>query len=130
MQDAQALLTPPKHRGKTITMIYKIFRPEEWAVLREAGTTTGAPIDVEDGYIHFSTAGQVAETAAKHFADAPHIVLVACDEARLAPALRWEPSRGGQDFPHLYRALALSDVVSHREIERVNGMFDFSKDRT
>ena len=109
-------------------MIYKIFRPEEWASLRAIGTTTGAPIDVQDGYIHFSTAAQVAETAARHFQSEARIVLLACDEDRLGPALKWEPSRGGQDFPHLYRALTMSDVVSHRELHRVNGVFDFSKE--
>lgn len=111
-------------------MIYKIFRPEEWASLRAIGTTTGAPVDVADGYIHFSTAAQVAETAAKHFREEPRVVLVACNEAWLGPALRWEPSRGGQDFPHLYRALALSDVVSHLELERVDGVFVFPKELT
>jgi len=92
-------------------LIYKIFRRPEWAAFRDAGTTTGAPIDVQDGYIHFSTAAQVAETAAKHFAADSDLVILALDSDRLGPDLKWEPSRGGALFPHLYRALNLSDVL-------------------
>ncbi|MBD1204889.1 MAG: DUF952 domain-containing protein [Rhodobacteraceae bacterium] len=92
-------------------LIYKIFRRPEWDAFRAAGQTTGAPIDVTDGYIHFSTAAQVAETAAKHFATESDLVLVAFNAETLGPALKWEPSRGGALFPHLYRSLALSDVV-------------------
>lgn len=92
-------------------MIYKIFRPEEWARMQADGETAGAPIDVKDGFIHFSDPRQVAETAAKHFAGERDLVLVAVDEATLGPALKWEPSRGGALFPHLYRKLTLADVV-------------------
>lgn len=92
-------------------LIYKIFRRPEWDAFRAAGSTAGAPIDLTDGYIHISTAAQVAETAAKHFADESDLVLVALDDKRLGPALKWEPSRGGQLFPHLYRSLVLADVV-------------------
>lgn len=92
-------------------LIYKIFRRPEWMALRESGSTAGAPIDRTDGYIHFSTAAQVAETAAKHFAQESDLVLVACNADRLGPVLKWEPSRGGALFPHLYRQLTLNDVV-------------------
>lgn len=92
-------------------MIFKIFRRPEWNAFRDAGETLGAPVDLADGFIHFSTGGQVAETAAKHFATESDLVLVAVDPDRLGPALRWEPSRGGQLFPHLYRALKLSEVT-------------------
>lgn len=91
--------------------IYKIFRANEWEALHLAGETIGAPIDVSDGYVHFSTADQVAETAAKHFAGAEGLLLLAVDSGSLGAALRWEPSRGGALFPHLYRALRLSDVL-------------------
>lgn len=90
-------------------LIYKIFRPAEWADLTAHGTTQGAPIDVADGYIHFSTATQVRETAAKHFAGEGDLVLAALDAETLEP-LKWEPSRGGALFPHLYRALTLADI--------------------
>jgi uncharacterized protein (DUF952 family) len=92
-------------------LIYKIFRRPEWDAFKAAGETLGAPIDLTDGYIHISTAQQVAETAAKHFATESDLVLVALDDAALGPALKWEPSRGGALFPHLYRKLVLADVV-------------------
>lgn len=91
-------------------LIYKIFRRPEWDELVAKGETLGAPVDHSDGYIHFSTAQQVMETAARHFANEPDLVLVACDVDVLGPALKWEPSRGGALFPHLYRPLRRSDV--------------------
>lgn len=91
-------------------LIYKIFRRPEWVAFRDAGETLGAPIDLSDGYIHFSTAAQVAETAAKHFTTESDLVLLAVEADRL-DALKWEPSRGGALFPHLYRPLRLGDVV-------------------
>ncbi|MEZ5887181.1 MAG: DUF952 domain-containing protein [Paracoccaceae bacterium] len=92
-------------------LILKIFRRPEWDAFRTAGETRGAPVDLADGYIHFSTPAQVTETAAKHFASESDLVLVAVDPDRLGPDLKWEPSRGGALFPHLYRPLRLSDVV-------------------
>lgn len=77
----------------------------------QAGQTKGAPVDLADGYIHFSTAAQVAETAKRHFAGENDLYLAAVDAEHLGDALRWEPSRGGDLFPHLYRPLALRDVV-------------------
>ena len=92
-------------------LIFKIFRRPEWDAFRTAGQTMGAPVDLADGYIHFSTAAQVAETVAKHFATESDLVLVALDADALGAELRWEPSRGGQLFPHLYRALRIEEVV-------------------
>jgi uncharacterized protein (DUF952 family) len=92
-------------------LIFKIFRRAEWDSFRDAGKTLGAPVDLADGFIHFSTAPQVVETVAKHFGDESDLVLVAVDPARLGPALKWEPSRGGALFPHLYRPLLLAEVV-------------------
>lgn len=92
-------------------LILKILHRTEWNAFRAAGATLGAPIDLADGYVHFSTAAQVAETAAKYFATASDLVLVACDATKLGPDLKWEASRGGALFPHLYRALTLADVV-------------------
>ncbi|MDN5785839.1 DUF952 domain-containing protein [Pseudorhodobacter sp.] len=92
-------------------LIFKIFRRPEWNHLRDAGETLGAPIDRADGYIHFSTAAQVAETAAKHFTDISDLVLVAVTVEALGPDLKWEASRGGALFPHLYRAMRMGDVV-------------------
>ena len=92
-------------------LVYKIFRRPEWDAFRAAGQTAGAPVDLADGFIHFSTGPQVADTAARHFAAESDLVLVACSAERLGPSLRWEPSRGGALFPHLYRNLMLTDVV-------------------
>jgi uncharacterized protein (DUF952 family) len=92
-------------------LIYKILRRAEWDAFRDAGETTGAPVDLADGFLHFSTAAQVAETAAKHFRDESDLVLLAIDAETLGDDLKWEPSRGGMLFPHLYRPLRMGDVV-------------------
>ena len=91
--------------------IYKILRAEDFAALDRDGETAGAPVDLADGYIHFSTAAQVAETAARHFAGADDLVLAAVEAGALGTALKWEPSRGGDLFPHLYRRLRRSDLA-------------------
>ena len=83
-------------------LIYKICPQEMWREAEERGSFTGAPVDLADGYIHFSTAEQAVETAAKHFAGQEGLVLVAVDSESLGDALKWEPSRGGALFPHLY----------------------------
>lgn len=92
-------------------LIYKIFRRPEWEALCTTGETLGAPVDLADGFIHFSTASQVVETATRHFAEENNLVLVAVDAVSLGDALKWEPSRGGDLFPHLYRPLRQSDVI-------------------
>ena len=91
--------------------IYKILRAEDFAALDRDGETAGAPVDLADGYIHFSTAAQVAETAARHFAGANDLVLAWVEAGPLGAALKWEPSRGGDLFPHLYRRLRRSDLA-------------------
>ncbi len=90
--------------------IYKIVPAALWRAAVGAGSFSGAGVDLVDGYIHFSTAAQVRDTAAKHFADVPELLIVAVDASALAPALRWEPSRGGDLFPHLYQDLPLGAV--------------------
>jgi uncharacterized protein (DUF952 family) len=92
------------------TTIYRICPKKLWETAEKAGHFAGAPIDERDGFIHFSTAAQVAETAAKHFAGVDNLVLVAADAASLGDALKWEPSRGGALFPHLYGRLPLPAV--------------------
>ncbi|UWQ94655.1 DUF952 domain-containing protein [Rhodobacteraceae bacterium M385] len=106
-------------------MIFKILRADEWAALQSQGETSGAPIDVADGYIHFSTAEQAAETAAKYFADVDGLVLAALDADTLGDGLKWEPSRGGALFPHLYGPLRLADVVWHKPLPFENGTHIF-----
>ena len=90
--------------------IYKISPRDAWQQALEAGVYSGAPVDEQDGYIHFSTAAQLVETAAKHFAGQDDLVLVAVDVVRLGDALKWEPSRGGALFPHLYGPLPMEAV--------------------
>ena len=97
-------------RRRLSETIYKIATTALWREAERAGEFTGAPVDLADGFIHFSTAAQVAETAARHFAGAADLVLVAVDAAVLGPALRHEPSRGGALFPHLYGTLPLTAV--------------------
>lgn len=92
-------------------LIYKIFRADENADFAAKGETLGALIDLADGFVHFSTAEQARETAAKHFAGEDDLVLLAVDTDKLGEDLKWEVSRGGADFPHLYRALKAEDVV-------------------
>ena len=109
-----------------MALIYKIFRQDEFAAFTESGETLGAPVDLADGYIHFSTAEQVAETAGKHFAGEDGLKLLAVDPAPLGNALKWEPSRGGALFPHLYRPLRKNDVLWSRDLPLVDGSHDFS----
>jgi len=90
--------------------IYKICTVDEWRAAEHAGVYRGSAVDLRDGFIHFSTAGQAAETAARHFSGQRDLVLLAIDAAALGGRLKWEPSRGGALFPHLYGALPLDAV--------------------
>ena len=91
--------------------IYKICDSALWRAAERAGAFAGAEVDARDGFIHFSSAGQVAETAARHFAGIADLILVAVDADALGGALKWEISRGGDLFPHLYGVLPLSAVL-------------------
>ena len=91
-------------------MIYKICTAAEWRDAERDGVYRGSAVDHRDGFIHFSTAEQAAETAAKWFAGQRDLVLVSVDADTLGDRLKWEPSRGGALFPHLYGDLALSTV--------------------
>ncbi len=96
--------------------IYKILRRDEAEAFARDAVFQGAPVDLADGFIHFSTALQVVETARKHFASEANLVLVAVDAEALGEALKWEPSRGGDLFPHLYGDLPRSAVVWERPL--------------
>jgi uncharacterized protein (DUF952 family) len=93
-----------------VPIIYKICPQELWRLAEEEGVFRGAPVDRRDGFIHFSTAAQVAGTAALHFAGQDDLLLIAVHSDSLGPALVFEPSRGGDLFPHLYDDLPLSAV--------------------
>src|SRR5271165_4931784 len=99
-----------------MTLVFRIVATEEWRAAEKDGAFTGAAVDRADGYIHFSTAEQAPETAAKWFAGRDDLTLVAVDAAALGADLRWEPSRGGALFPHLYAALPMSSVVWSRPL--------------
>lgn len=103
-------------------LIFKIFRASEFAEFNSNGESAGAPIDLTDGYIHMSTAEQAPETLAKHFAGEIKLVAVAINADELGDELKWEPSRGGALFPHLYRPLRTSDVAWTAQIPMYNGM--------
>ncbi len=93
-----------------MSTVYKILPAALWRDAQRAGVFHGAAVDRHDGYIHFSTAQQVAETAARHFAGQRDLVLLHVDADALGEALKWEPSRGGALFPHLYAPLAIAQV--------------------
>ena len=114
-----------KVRHLASMLIFKLFRKDEWLKFKASGKTDGAPIDISDGFIHFSKASQVKETAAKHFKGEKDLVLVSCDADNLEPDLKWEISRGGELFPHLYRKLALKDIKARYDIPKVNGLHKF-----
>jgi len=99
-----------------VTTIYKICERTAWEKAEAAGQFAGSSADSRDGFIHFSTAAQLPGTAAKHFAGLSDLMLVAVDGAALGGALTWEPSRGGELFPHLYAALSLSAVLWERPL--------------
>ena len=99
-----------------MTLIYKISPGKDWQQAEARGRFSGAPVDLADGFIHFSAADQVRETAAKHFAGQEGLVLVAIEAEALGEGLKWEPSRGGALFPHLYGELDMSAVRWVREL--------------
>ena len=88
-------------------LVYKICRIDLWKQAESLGVFHGAPVDNADGFIHFSTADQLAETAAKHFVGQHDLLLITVATEPLGEKLKWEPSRGGALFPHLYAPLSL-----------------------
>lgn len=98
-----------------MSRIYKILSRTEWEAAEAAGRFEGSAVDHADGYIHFSTAKQAVETGRRYFAGQQGLVVLEVETERLGAPLKWEPSRGGDLFPHLYRALELSEVLAVRE---------------
>ena len=97
-------------------LIYKICAEDLWRRAEAAGRFEGASVDIADRFIHFSSAAQVRETAARHFCGQDRLVLVAVDPEELGDKLKWEPSRGGALFPHFYGALPMSPVRYVQEL--------------
>lgn len=92
---------------------YKVLTADQMAVLEQEGVFTGAPVDKADGYIHLSTAAQLTETVDKHFTGQDDLHVAAVDLEAMGEAVKWEESRGGQLFPHLYADLPLSAVITY-----------------
>lgn len=97
---------------------YKVLTAPQMAQLETDGVFRGAPIDLADGYIHLSTEAQLTETVDKHFAGQTALHVVAVDLAVLGDAVKWEPSRGGQLFPHIYADLPLNAAIAYGPLER------------
>ncbi len=93
-----------------MALIYKICARTSWQAAELDGLYRGSAVDARDGFIHFSTAAQLAETTTRHFAGQADLMLIAADGDALGDALKWEPSRGGELFPHLYAALPSAAV--------------------
>jgi uncharacterized protein (DUF952 family) len=100
-----------------VSLIYKILPRAEWRAAEAAGVFEGSAVDLADGFIHFSAEDQMAETLRRHFAGQTDLLLVAVEAESLGAALKWEPSRGGALFPHLYGPLATSLAVSVAPIQ-------------
>ena len=98
------------------TTAYKVLTADQMATLEHDGSFAGAPIDLQDGYIHLSTADQLGETIEKHFAGQTGLWLAAVDLDALGETVKWEPSRGGDLFPHLYALLPLDAVIAYSEL--------------
>lgn len=107
--------------SETPTLAYKVLTADEMAALERDGSFAGAPVDLADGYIHLSTSNQLDETVAKHFAGQDDLHIVAVDLEALDEIVKWEPSRGGALFPHIYAALPLDAVIAYGPLERDDG---------
>jgi len=106
-------------------LVFKVVTSDQWEAARKSGVFRGAPVDIEDGYIHFSTEQQVRETVAKHFAGQTDLILVAVETAAIENSLKWETSRGGALFPHLYDDLHVSAVVWEESLPLVGTEHQF-----
>lgn len=107
-------------------LIFKIESQQVWQAAQAAGVYGGAPVDHQDGFIHFSAADQVAGTLEKHFAGRDGLLLIAVDPETLGEDLRWETSRGGALFPHLYAPLSMQAVVDARPIPPSHDLSGFA----
>jgi uncharacterized protein (DUF952 family) len=104
--------------GGKPTVAYKVLTAEQMEALERDGSFAGAPVDLADGYIHLSTSDQLDETVAKHFSVHENLHIATVDLAVLGDAVKWEPSRGGALFPHVYAPLPLSAVIAYGPLER------------
>ena len=109
-----------------MTLIYKILTADEWQVFNSGEHFAGSAVDLNDGFIHFSTAEQIKETVDRHFSDEHQLFLLEFDSNQLGDSLNWEPSRGGELFPHLYGFLSVGDLIKSAEVLRdSNGEYEY-----
>ena len=121
-------LSAPTHRGSALTRIYKILDRPAWEAALADGAYAGSPLDLADGYIHFSTAAQAPETARRYFAGQADLIVLVVDTESLGEGVRWEPSRGGDLFPHLYGPLPTALVIEARAAPlRADGVPDLGE---
>ena len=104
-----------------MTLVYKVLSKCEWASALAQGRFDGAPVDLADGFIHLSAADQLAETLRRHFAGRDDLVLVGFEAETLGPTLKWEPSRGGALFPHLYAPLPADAAIGVQDLRLTPG---------
>jgi uncharacterized protein (DUF952 family) len=107
--------------SQTPLTAYKVLTGEQMAALERDGRFAGSPVDLADGYVHLSTAAQLTGTVDKHFAGQRDLHVAAVDLGAFGEALKWEASRGGELFPHLYGPLLLETVVAYSPLERDEG---------
>ena len=114
-----------KSAGLKVPVLYKIMSRQEWETAQANGRYEGSEVDRRDGFIHLSAAHQVRATAQKHFSGKTDLLLVSVAEKALSPNLKWETSRGGDLFPHIYGTLPLSAVSEVTPLPLVNGVYQF-----
>jgi uncharacterized protein (DUF952 family) len=118
-------MVPRKSMGSRVSLLYKIMSKQEWETAQAHGIYEGSEVDLKDGFIHLSAAHQVRATAQKHFANRTDLLLVSVLEKNLGKNLKWEVSRGGDLFPHIYGPLQLSAISEVIPLPLVNGVHQF-----
>jgi uncharacterized protein (DUF952 family) len=118
-------MVPRKSAGLKVPVLYKIMSKQEWETAQAQGIYEGSEVDRKDGFIHLSTAHQVRATAEKHFSGKTDLVLISVREESLGSSLKWENSRGGDLFPHIYGQLQLDAIGEAVPLPLVNGVHQF-----
>jgi len=118
-------MVPRKSAGSRVSFLYKIMSKQEWETAQAQGIYEGSEVDRKDGFIHLSAAHQVRATAQKHFSGKADLVLISVREESLGPSLKWEASRGGDLFPHIYGTLQLDAMSEAVPLPLVDGAHQF-----
>jgi uncharacterized protein (DUF952 family) len=118
-------MVPRKSAGLKVPVLYKIMSKQEWETAQAQGIYEGSEVDRKDGFIHLSAAHQVRATAQKHFSGKADLVLVSVAQENLGPSLKWEASRGGDLFPHIYGPLQLHAIGDAVPLPLVSGIHQF-----